>query len=193
MAVSVSSGAAPFGVPEAPLSDRSPCRSRELPHPLVPNRDGTRFLVHTRSGDLRPVHHGGVELDGRVEAMSRDRLVIARRAFFLNARPVRRQSARRRPPSARSHVEVESSQTVRSVGVEEQRSAVGGERRERFVRRAIHRQDPGEPGRTRRQRFVVTRRNPQVVQADRAGSIRREEDFAAIVPNGWTQNRSADC
>ncbi len=46
------------------------------------------------------------------------------------------------PRSARSHVEVESTQAVRPVGVEEQRPAVGGERWKRFVRRAIDRRDP---------------------------------------------------
>ena len=55
MAVPVSSGAAPFGVPR-PLFQTEVHAGVNLSRThYVPSRDGTRFLVHTRSRDLVPV------------------------------------------------------------------------------------------------------------------------------------------
>jgi hypothetical protein len=54
MAVPVSSGAAPFGVPTALFQTGVHAGVSVLRTHYVPSRDGTRFLVHTRSGDLDP-------------------------------------------------------------------------------------------------------------------------------------------
>jgi Tol biopolymer transport system component len=54
MAVPVSSGAAPFGVPTALFQTEVHAGVSVLRTHYVPSRDGTRFLVHTRSGDLVP-------------------------------------------------------------------------------------------------------------------------------------------
>ena len=55
MAVPVSTGAAPFGVPRALFQTEVHAGVYMLRTHYVPNRAGTRFLVHTRSGDLVPV------------------------------------------------------------------------------------------------------------------------------------------
>jgi Tol biopolymer transport system component len=54
MAVPVSSGAAPFGVPTALFQTEVHAGVSMFRTHYVPSRDGTRFLVHTRSGDLVP-------------------------------------------------------------------------------------------------------------------------------------------
>ena len=54
MAVPVSSGAALFGVPTALFQTDVPAGVSLFRTHYVPSRDGTRFLVHTRSGDLVP-------------------------------------------------------------------------------------------------------------------------------------------
>ena len=55
MTVPVSTGAAPFGVPRALFQTEVHAGVYMLRTHYVPNRAGTRFLVHTRSGDLVPV------------------------------------------------------------------------------------------------------------------------------------------
>ena len=55
MAVPVSTGAAPFGVPRALFQTEVHAGVYMLRTHYVPSRAGTRFLVHTRSGDLVPV------------------------------------------------------------------------------------------------------------------------------------------
>jgi hypothetical protein len=55
MAVPVATGAAPFGVPRALFQTEVHAGVSSFRTHYVPNRDGTRFLVHTRSGDLLPV------------------------------------------------------------------------------------------------------------------------------------------
>ena len=54
MAVPVSSGSAPFGVPTALFQTDVHAGVSMFRTHYVPSRDGTRFLVHTRSGDLVP-------------------------------------------------------------------------------------------------------------------------------------------
>ena len=54
MGVPVSSGAALFGVPTALFQTDVPAGVSLFRTHYVPSRDGTRFLVHTRSGDLVP-------------------------------------------------------------------------------------------------------------------------------------------
>lgn len=54
MAVPVSSGAALFGVPTALFQTDVPAGVSLFRTHYVPSRDGTRFLVHTMSGDLAP-------------------------------------------------------------------------------------------------------------------------------------------
>ena len=55
MAVSVSSGAAPFGVPRLLFQTEVHAGVDSFRTHYVPNGDGTRFLVNTRSGELLPV------------------------------------------------------------------------------------------------------------------------------------------
>jgi dipeptidyl aminopeptidase/acylaminoacyl peptidase len=55
MAVPVTSGAKPFGVPRPVFQTDVHAGVNVLRTHYVPNRDGTRFLVHTRSRDLAPV------------------------------------------------------------------------------------------------------------------------------------------
>jgi serine/threonine protein kinase/Tol biopolymer transport system component len=55
MAVPVSSGPAPFGVPRPLFQTQVHAEVSALRTHYVPNRDGTRFLVHTRSRELSPV------------------------------------------------------------------------------------------------------------------------------------------
>ena len=49
------SGAGPFGVPRALFQTEVHTGVHTLRTHYVPSNDGTRFLVHTRSGDLVPV------------------------------------------------------------------------------------------------------------------------------------------
>ena len=51
MAVSVSSGAVPFGVPQLLFQTVVHAGVDSFRTHYVPDRDGTRFLVHTRSGE----------------------------------------------------------------------------------------------------------------------------------------------
>ena len=85
MAVPVSTGAAPFGVPRTLFQTEVYAGVTSFRTHYVSNRDGTRFVVHTRSGDLVPVHHGGVELDRRVEEMSS----LSSHALFYRSGQVR--------------------------------------------------------------------------------------------------------
>ena len=55
MAVSVSSGAVPFGVPRLLFQTEVHAGVDSFRTHYVPDRDGTRFLVHTRSSELLPV------------------------------------------------------------------------------------------------------------------------------------------
>jgi WD40-like Beta Propeller Repeat len=55
MAVAVSSGAVLFGVPRPLLQTEVHAGVNVLRPHYVPSRDGSRFLVHTRSRDLAPV------------------------------------------------------------------------------------------------------------------------------------------
>ncbi len=74
MAVSVSSGAVPFGVPRLLFQTEVHAGVESFRTHYVPNRDGTRFLVHTRSGELLPVPITVVlNWTAGVEAMSPDR------------------------------------------------------------------------------------------------------------------------
>jgi dipeptidyl aminopeptidase/acylaminoacyl peptidase len=54
MAVPVSSGASPFGVPRPLFQTQVHAGVSMLRTHYVPNRDGSRFLIHTRSSDLAP-------------------------------------------------------------------------------------------------------------------------------------------
>ena len=55
MAVPVSTGAAPFGVPRTLFQTEVYAGVSSFRTHYVSNSDGTRFVVHTRSGDLVPV------------------------------------------------------------------------------------------------------------------------------------------
>jgi Tol biopolymer transport system component len=55
MAVPVSSGKLPFGVPSLLFQTQVHADVTRFRTHYVPSRDGTRFLVHTRSGDIAPV------------------------------------------------------------------------------------------------------------------------------------------
>ena len=71
MAVAVSVGSVPFGAPRPLFKTEVHAGVSVSRTHYVPSRDGTRFLVHTRSRDLGArLHHRRLELDRRVEAMS---------------------------------------------------------------------------------------------------------------------------
>jgi hypothetical protein len=55
MAVTVSSGAAPFGVPQPLFQTDVHAGVNVLRTHYVPSRDGSRFLINTRSREVAPV------------------------------------------------------------------------------------------------------------------------------------------